>query len=158
MAVELPAVPGSYLLWLELAAPTELMVGRLGRFRLPAGHYGYCGSACGPGGLAARVGRHLRGGGARHWHVDHLRAAAPVREVWWSLGAVPDEHQFAAALASGRGVAVGVPRFGASDCRCPSHLYHSARRPSLAAFRRRLAAAGAAPARLHRYLPLEKPT
>jgi len=121
--------PGSYLLLFELAEAVELMVGRLGRFRLPAGWYIYCGSAL--GGLAARVARHVRGSPRRHWHVDYLRAVAPVRAVRLLPGAERRECALAAALLARPGAAVVVPRFGASDCRCPAHLIHFAAPPAL---------------------------
>ncbi|RMH04060.1 MAG: GIY-YIG nuclease family protein [Planctomycetota bacterium] len=133
---ELPAAPGSYLLWLELTAQHTLAVGRLGRVRFPAGHYGYCGSARGPGGLAARVGRHLRGDGRPHWHVDRLRAVAAPREVWFWPDPGPDEHALAAALAAAPGLELVAPGFGASDCRCPGHLFRAARPPAPALLRR----------------------
>jgi len=135
----LPATPGSYLLWLELAEPRELDCGGLGRLRFAAGFYGYCGSARGPGGVAARVGRHLRGEGRRRWHIDFLRAAATVRAVWWSGGRARLECDWARALLAGRGVEVAAPRFGASDCRCASHLLWSTTAPAAGAFRRRWA-------------------
>ena len=45
---------GTYLLILHLSAAARIEAGRLGRADLPAGCYAYCGSAMGPGGLAAR--------------------------------------------------------------------------------------------------------
>jgi hypothetical protein len=53
-----PAEPGTYALLLTATAPLEVVVGRLGACRLPAGHYVYVGSAHGPGGLAARLTHH----------------------------------------------------------------------------------------------------
>jgi Uri superfamily endonuclease len=83
--------------------------------------YVYFGGAYGPGGLAARLGRHLRGGGRRHWHVDHLRAEAEVlgAAVWPGGG----ECAWRAAVQDTGGAGVPWPRFGSSDCRrCPAHL------------------------------------
>ncbi|HEX9029228.1 MAG TPA: DUF123 domain-containing protein, partial [Anaerolineales bacterium] len=56
---DLPAAPGSYVLYLRLSQRLELGVGRLGRLSFPAGEYLYLGSAGGPGGLRARLGRHI---------------------------------------------------------------------------------------------------
>ena len=70
----LPPGPGSYLLWLYLPQSQDLSIGKLGTFKFPAGEYIYLGSAHGPGGLRARLGRNLRGSGAVHWHIDGLRA------------------------------------------------------------------------------------
>ena len=52
-------------------------MGALGRIELQAGTWLYVGSARGPGGLAARVGRHWRDGVPKHWHMDYLK---PLRE------------------------------------------------------------------------------
>lgn len=41
------------------------------------------------------------------------------------------ECLLAAAVGSLRGAAVAAPRFGASDCRCPSHLFYFKREPSV---------------------------
>ena len=97
---------------------------------LPPGLYLYAGSAWGPGGIRARVGRHLRHPKSRVWHIDRLTEAAPVDDVIAFPGA--RECAIVAALPGARecaivaalpGARVPVPRFGASDCRrCESHL------------------------------------
>jgi Uri superfamily endonuclease len=88
---DLPGFRGVYILHLFLSRSQALVIGRLERQRLPAGHYFYAGSARGAGGLRARVGRHLRGGGVSHWHIDHLRAAAEVRHVFYTVTDSPLE-------------------------------------------------------------------
>jgi Uri superfamily endonuclease len=132
-----PAASGVYVLLLTLERPVRLTVGRLGRFDFPAGCYAYVGSAHGPGGLAARIGHHLRPAPRPHWHIDYLRAAAPVSEVWWCAGPAEREHAWAQALLAWPGAAVSAPRFGASDCRCPAHLAHFVAAPDCATFARR---------------------
>jgi len=112
-----------------------LRVGKLCTARFRPGFYAYAGSALGPGGVAARVGRHARPNGVRHWHVDHLRRVARVREAWFAVGRTRREHTWARALAGLPGAAT-ISGFGASDCRCPSHLVYFAVRPAIAAFRR----------------------
>ena len=121
--------PGSYLLLLELTEPQEITVGKLGHFSFPAGWYVYAGSAL--GGLAQRVRRHLRGTSVRRWHLDYLRAHAPVEEVRIFPGKERRECKLAAALLTIRGAAIPIPRFGSSDCRCPSHLIYFPERPPL---------------------------
>jgi len=37
------------------------------------GYYIYIGSAFGPGGVRARMLRHLRADKPKHWHIDYLR-------------------------------------------------------------------------------------
>ena len=69
---QLPAAPGSYVLLITVAAPLTIHAGRLGAIALSPGTYAYTGSALGPGGLRARVGRHLRAEKRPHWHIDAL--------------------------------------------------------------------------------------
>ena len=99
------------------------MPGCLGTFTLAPGRYAYVGSAHGSGGLAARVGRHLRADKPRHWHIDALTATAPVVEVWYAASPTRLECTWAAVLRDLPGVVLPIPRFGASDCSCPSHLH-----------------------------------
>ena len=122
---------------LQLARPVVLDVGRLGRVALAPGYYVYVGSAFGPGGLRARLRRHWAGSGRRHWHVDYLRAVTRPVAAWYQAQQASREHDWAAALARGRGLQP-VPGFGCTDCRCESHLYHAVKLPSYDAFRRRL--------------------
>jgi Uri superfamily endonuclease len=131
----IPAAPGTYALLFHLPAAGRLQVGRLGLFSLPAGYCLYLGSALGPGGLAGRLGRHLRPPLAPHWHVDYLRRVAAVVELWWAASPVRGEHEWAAAAGRLTGATIPVPRFGAGDCRCPAHLYHYPARPAFGAFR-----------------------
>jgi Uri superfamily endonuclease len=124
----IPREPGSYLLWLHLPQPQGLSVGKLGFFNFPAGHYIYLGSACGPGGLQARLGRHLRGSGQLHWHIDHLRAAAQVRGFGYAVSATHSskECDWSQQLAALPDASLPASGFGASDCRskCAAHLVH----------------------------------
>ena len=129
-----PDRPGTYVLVLRLLQSTTISVGRLGRFRFPAGWYGYVGSARGPGGLSARLSRHLRSPKPLRWHADYLRAAARPLAVWHTVGAAKRECVWAKALSELPGASYPVPRFGASDCGCPAHLLHFAAPPDLAAF------------------------
>jgi Uri superfamily endonuclease len=118
----LPNTPGSYVLVLRLEAATTLHAGRLGVFTLAAGWYAYTGSALGPGGLRARVGRHLRADKKPHWHIDALTAAAAIPEVWAVESRERLECAWAAALAAHPEVSAPLPGFGASDCACNTHL------------------------------------
>jgi Uri superfamily endonuclease len=119
----LPKTQGCYALLLQLSTPQALVVGRLGVVDLMPGRFVYCGSAQGPGGLRARVGRHLGGGGSRFWHIDGLRAVAALDEVWLWEGARRElECAAAEALATLPGARRPLARFGSSDCRCPGHL------------------------------------
>ena len=140
---------GTYVLALRLldGRAQEIEVGRLGTFLFPAGWYLYAGSALGPGGLRARLGRHMRrldgsapfppgeGGfgwassgskrpGAKraHWHVDYVREAADWSGAWASDSRQRRECDWAGALRGLPAAALVAPGFGASDCRCAGHL------------------------------------
>lgn len=120
---------GSYLLGMRLDEDVLLAIGRLGRFAFPAGYYVYAGSARGPGGLSARLARHRRREKRFHWHVDYLLACAHLVEVWTAVSTQRLECVWAKAIMEMAGARVIVPRFGASDCRCPTHLIYFSRRP-----------------------------
>jgi histidyl-tRNA synthetase len=120
--------PGAYVLWLRLSSPLAVKAGKAAATLSP-GDYLYCGSAKGPGGLRARLARHMRRDKRAHWHVDQLTAAGEV--VGAFVVEEGDECALNAALAA---LAIPLPGFGSSDCpRCVSHLRHfprDARLPS----------------------------
>lgn len=126
---DLPPLPGSYVLILHLGRDCSIRIGRLGEWGFPAGYYLYLGSARGPGGLRARLGRHLRGPAHLHWHIDYLRRWALPVEVWYVPDDRPVECLWQAALAAA-GLRCPVPGFGSSDCACPAHLFYSPGRPA----------------------------
>ena len=100
----------------------QLQIGRLGGMQLSKGWYVYVGSAFGPGGVAARVSRHLQRHKTRHWHIDHLIWATTVREVWYSQRQRDLEHCWAQAALDQPAARNLLHGFGASDCLCLSHL------------------------------------
>lgn len=127
---------GSYILILHLDSEKVLQVGRLGKFNFPAGYYAYVGSAFGPGGLKARVTRHLNPTYKYHWHIDYLRKQADPEEVWISEQKVAREHLWASVLLHLNKAAVPVPGFGCSDCKCCTHLFHFQKKPLLRTFKK----------------------
>lgn len=130
----LPDSPASYVLVLRLSQPAQVAVGRLGSFQFPSGWYAYAGSARGPLGLAARIRRHLRSPKLLHWHIDYLRAHAEPVEIWYAEGTRRHECDWARALAQLPGASMTAAGFGASDCRCGTHLVRFSALPSIAAF------------------------
>jgi endonuclease III len=95
--------------------------------RFAAGHYVYIGSAM--GGLRARLARHRRTVTVRHWHIDGLLAVGKIVDVQIRLTSRRDEEcRLAHEIAAWPG-ARPVPRFGSTDCRCPTHLYVFGKRP-----------------------------
>lgn len=116
-AADAPARPGAYVLVLRLDAPLDVRVGKISA-TLPAGDYLYCGSARGPGGLQARLARHMRPQKRSHWHIDQLTSATNVLGAFVDEGG--DECALNAALAN---LPIPVAGFGSSDCRrCAAHL------------------------------------
>jgi Uri superfamily endonuclease len=117
--------PGSYLLLLALAEPVCLEIGRLGRRTFRPGRYVYLGSALGPGGVAARLNRHLRANKRTHWHIDYLTPAAPIVGTGTVYGPDRCECTWAHALRKLDGATAPVNGFGSSDCRsgCIAHLW-----------------------------------
>ena len=117
----LPKAPGAYLILLHL--PRGLIF-RSGPFRgraLAPGWHVYAGSARGPGGLAARVARHLRRRKRLRWHVDRVstRAAAAFALCFPTRG----ECDLVSRLLMQGAFAPSLPGFGASDCAtCPAHM------------------------------------
>jgi Uri superfamily endonuclease len=120
-AATLPGDKGAYLLLIRLTtaarAPQSLAPGG----SLPRGLYVYCGSARGPGGIAARVGRHMRTEKGLRWHVDYLTTrAASVRALAFPGG---DECDLLYRVLGMDGVSVPLPGLGATDCAsCPAHV------------------------------------
>lgn len=133
--------PGTYALVFVCRVPATAQIGRLGVLGVRPGAYVYVGSALGPGGLGARVARHLRPGGAVHWHVDYLRPWMSAHEVWAGPGGLRRECAWAQAAAGLPGAEVAMAGFGATDCGCAGHLIAFPALPSARAFRERVALA-----------------
>jgi Uri superfamily endonuclease/HEAT repeat protein len=130
---DLPVARGTYALVLLAETPTTLTIGRLGTITLAPGLYTYVGSAHGPGGLNARVNRHLRSGKRPHWHADYLTAALPVVHVVTAATDARLECTWLKRLLNLTGTNVPAPGLGSSDCRnrCPAHLVRLPDRTSL---------------------------
>jgi Uri superfamily endonuclease len=127
----IPADPGTYMLVLNAQTEREVTIGKLGRFSIKPGYYVYSGSAFGPGGLRARIGHHLRQSSKPHWHIDFFKQDFDITEVYYISGKKCYEHRWAETLQSRPDAAIPIPRFGASDCKCPAHLFFFERRPDL---------------------------
>ena len=90
---------GTYALILKSSSDAMVEVGKLGRLRLQNGFYVYVGSAFGPGGLNARIAHHVRISERPHWHMDYLRPALDLNEIWFTYDSRHREHQWAGVLA-----------------------------------------------------------
>lgn len=108
----------TYQLLIRVSLPlSQLVVGKLGVFDLPAGEYCYTGSA--RRNLEARIARHCSSSKKRRWHIDYLLLAPGVSVVGVERFATPE-----CALNQQQRGKILIPRFGASDCHagCGSHL------------------------------------
>jgi len=120
---------GLYLLLLELDHVIDPVIAGQ-RLALGPGLYVYVGSACGPGGLRARLARHLCGRRRRlHWHIDKLIVAglSPRLAI-----AIPGEklcrHRAEPYLALALGATSAFKPVGrgvgsSDDKIAPTHLY-----------------------------------
>lgn len=120
-AKEITTASGTYLILIRLADNMPLSIPTLRIDAIAPGLYVYAGSARGPGGLRARIGRHLRRGKRCHWHIDHLTEAAASLRAF----PVPDgnECELVQRLIESGYYHPPIPGFGSSDCRlCVSHL------------------------------------
>jgi Uri superfamily endonuclease len=111
---------GSYVLVIRLDEARVIAAGRQPRQRFPAGYYAYVGSAL--NGLRARLARHLREEKRPHWHIDYLLREARIVDIVICQSQERTECAIATSLAERFDTVAG---FGASDCRCRSHLFHS---------------------------------
>ncbi|MDH3233401.1 MAG: GIY-YIG nuclease family protein [Alphaproteobacteria bacterium] len=120
MMDEIPGRPGAYLLTIALDRPLVIDTARL-RGTLPAGTYCYAGSARGPGGMRARIARHLNSEKRPHWHIDRLTVAGRVTGTTFTENT--GECELAQAIAARADATVPLDGFGSSDCRrCRAHL------------------------------------
>jgi Uri superfamily endonuclease len=115
---------GTYALLLQLERQTTLTVGHLGTFPFPSGYYVYLGSAFGAGGLSARLARHQRQAKRFFWHIDYLLCHAHLVCIAVDVSGQRLECTWARAVVKIPEVQVVAPRFGASDCSCPAHLFY----------------------------------
>ena len=122
--------PGTYALVLQSHTRRRVHIGRRGPLTIEPGHYIYVGSAFGLGGVLARVSRHCRETKSKHWHIDYLREFVTPIAAWYSYAPVRLEHRWAQALTGMSGM-TPIKGFGSSDCRCQTHLFHTAIEPDL---------------------------
>ena len=138
---ELPKEGGSYALFFRLKEDAQIEVGKLGVNAFKEGLYVYVGSAFGPGGVRARVGRHIAKTKIKRWHLDYLRPVLDF-EAGYFVIAKNLECAWSKGIIKMEGVSVPVTKMGASDCKsgCKTHFYQLAASISLAQFEETLKA------------------
>ena len=127
-------LPGTYALVMYCRVKKKVEVGKLGRISLIPGYYIYVGSAFGPGGLRARVHRHITETKKKHWHLDYIKLFTHPLEIWYSYEPVIREHQWAGIIKMSKNFRMLVKGFGSSDCSCAAHLFFMAARPQAGMF------------------------
>jgi len=116
--------PGTYALVFYSPAIFSVEVGRLGVLDFKKGYYVYVGSAFGPGGISARLNRHLRIKKKKHWHLDYIRQYLKPADVWYSYDTQSLEHLWAEIISKNNKCTSSIKKFGCSDCKCESHLFY----------------------------------
>ena len=59
-----------------------------------------------------------------HWHLDYLRQSIPLSQIWYSENKLVLEHHWASIMSHWDGISIPMKKFGASDCKCSTHLFH----------------------------------
>lgn len=110
---------GVYCLVLNLEKGIEIRIGRR-VFSLPEGFYCYVGSAL--NNLEKRIERHLSKKKEKKWHIDYLTSEARII----NFKKIPTNKKIECKISNKvNNMADGmVQGFGASDCRCKSHLHY----------------------------------
>ena len=123
--IDLPSDPGYYVLVIRVKRGLTITTKGGKRFNLKPGIYAYIGSARGPGGIRARILRHLRKDKRKHWHIDYL-TTNPWVEVVAALSFTWEEKDLESILSNRLSkIYVPVKAFGSSDKRRdPSHLFY----------------------------------
>ncbi len=110
-----------YIIIFYLAYPKRIKIGKLGTFNFPSGYYVYVGKD--HRSVRSRVARHLSLKKRARWHIDYLsREAIPIFTLFIQ-GKEESECEIG-ALIKDIGGQIIVPGFGASDCRCSTHLMY----------------------------------
>jgi Uri superfamily endonuclease len=122
--VEITSEPGSYIVIGSLSGDVRFSDGPFSDHLLTLGFYLYAGSAFGPGGLRARINRHLKSETKRFWHFDYLKPLIHIEEIWYSTVWGNQECQFISILRNINYSSIPLTKFGSSDCLhgCPAHL------------------------------------
>lgn len=122
-------ISGVYNLIIDVPEERIIKAGKLGSSVFRKGFYVYTGSALNC--LEARLSRHFRKDKNMHWHIDYLLEYARITDVIAYITNRRLECQINLAILNLKACKGIVPRFGSSDCKCPSHLLYFADKPDL---------------------------
>jgi len=113
---------GVYLLFLNISRDIKIRVGSLGVISFPTGVYVYVGSA--QNSVEARIKRHLRKKKTLRWHIDYLTSSKNVEPIYAVVLPLSRNYECRIAKILQENDSISINNFGASDCRCRSHLYN----------------------------------
>jgi Uri superfamily endonuclease len=111
---------GIYQLLIYLPKNVSIVIGKKGRFRFPQGYYIYTGSA--GNGLEKRIERHLKKDKKHFWHIDYLLDFASIKKVFLFTNGKYVECVLNLKTLEKPDAKIIMPKFGSSDCGCPTHL------------------------------------
>ena len=120
---------GIYQLLIYLPKNTSIAVGKRGKLRFPRGYYVYTGSA--QNGLQKRVERHKRRTKKHFWHIDYLLDFASIKEIFLFTNGKFDECALNLMMLDKPEAKIIMPKFGSSDCNCPTHLVFFQKMPKM---------------------------
>ena len=114
---------GAYILVLKNGEDKLLRVGkRILSFK--KGYYIYCGSAM--NNLEKRIGRHFAEEKKLRWNIDYISVKMQPLIAF----GIPSDEKIECWLSNELSkIFRGFDEFGASDCRCRTHLYYSSSSP-----------------------------
>ncbi|MCL7402123.1 MAG: GIY-YIG nuclease family protein [Thaumarchaeota archaeon] len=107
---------------MNISRDTKIRVGSLGLISFPAGIYVYVGSA--QNSVEARVKRHLNKKKTLRWHIDYLTSSEDVEPIYAVVLPLTRNYECRIAKILQENDSISINNFGASDCRCKSHLYN----------------------------------
>lgn len=116
---------GTYLLLFKLQNKEKIRVGNLGEKIFEKGFYVYVGS--GMKNLTKRINRHLKKNKKLKWHIDYLIPKAQNLKTISIRSFERLECKIAKDLALISDYM--IINFGASDCKCKSHLFYFSKNP-----------------------------
>ena len=123
---KIPKDKGIYVIFMYISRDLNLRIGSLGAAVIQKGYYIYIGSAKGPGGLRARIERHLRKQKRIHWHIDYLTSTSEcnIYAIVYALTNKDLESVLSAKLLKEKKCFNPTIRgFGCSDKTSYTHLF-----------------------------------
>ena len=111
-----------YTIYLILNSDYDITIGKLGSFHFKQGIYIYVGSA--KKNILQRIKRHQEIEKKYHWHFDYLRPYGSITKII-TYDRSFTECGLADKIRKEVDGRIPVKGFGASDCKCGSHLIYT---------------------------------